>query len=124
MTPEETVAAFIAAWNDSDIDSVLGMMSETVIWHNIPMEPTVGIAAVTEAVHGFMGGVEACNWETHAIAANGNKVLTERTDNFSLAGGKQAGIRLMGIFEIDGDGKIAEWRDYFDMLEFQREFAG
>jgi limonene-1,2-epoxide hydrolase len=30
----------------------------------------------------------------------------------------------MGSFEIDGDGRITAWRDYFDMGEFQREFAG
>ena len=30
----------------------------------------------------------------------------------------------MGTFEIGTDGRIAAWRDYFDMLEFQREFAG
>jgi limonene-1,2-epoxide hydrolase len=29
----------------------------------------------------------------------------------------------MGIFEIDAAGKIAKWRDYFDMAEMQREFA-
>jgi limonene-1,2-epoxide hydrolase len=30
----------------------------------------------------------------------------------------------MGTFEIGADGLIIAWRDYFDMLEFQREFAG
>jgi limonene-1,2-epoxide hydrolase len=48
--------------------------------------------------------------------------MTERTDKF-LVGGKWRAIRLMGIFEINTDGKVQHWRDYFDMAEFQREFA-
>jgi limonene-1,2-epoxide hydrolase len=48
------------------------------------------------------------------IAADGNKVLTERVDTMVGADGKDMmGIRLMGIFEVEGD-KIAAWRDYFD----------
>lgn len=30
----------------------------------------------------------------------------------------------MGTFDVGADGRITGWRDYFDMLEFQREFAG
>jgi excinuclease UvrABC ATPase subunit len=37
--------------------------------------------------------------------------------------GRRAVIRVMGIFEVGADGLISQWRDYFDMGEFQREFA-
>jgi limonene-1,2-epoxide hydrolase len=30
----------------------------------------------------------------------------------------------MGTFELDENGLIAGWRDYFDKGEMQREFAG
>jgi limonene-1,2-epoxide hydrolase len=49
-------------------------------------------------------------------------VLTERTDKF-LVGGTWRAIRVMGTFEVNTEGKIARWRDYFDLAEFQREFA-
>jgi len=29
----------------------------------------------------------------------------------------------MGAFEVDADGKIAAWRDYFDMAQFASQMA-
>lgn len=72
----------------------------------------------------ILADIASCDWQTHAIAVNGNTALTERTDIFHFKDGRRAAIRVMGTFEIGADGRITAWRDYFDMLEFQREFAG
>jgi len=43
-----------------------------------------------------------------AIAADGNKVLTERLDRFERAYGSEIGApTVMGILELDGDHIIA-----------------
>ena len=123
MTPQETVEAFIDCWNQMDLEAAIAMMSDDIIYHNIPWEPADGKEAV-QAAFGNFPPMEGCDWETHFIAANGNTVLTERTDNFTLEGGKKASVRVMGTFEINDDGKVAKWRDYFDSAEFQREFIG
>jgi limonene-1,2-epoxide hydrolase len=124
MTPQQTVEAFIGHWNGCDIDAMLALCAEGIIYHNIPMEPIHGTAAMRGMVEGFLANVAACDWKVHAIAANGNTVLTERTDGFTFKDGRRAAIRVMGTFELDAEGRISAWRDYFDMLEFQREFAG
>lgn len=124
MTPQETVEAFIGHWNACDIYAMLALCADDIVYHNIPMEPVHGTTAMQAMVEGFLGDIERCDWQTHAIAANGNVVLTERTDIFHFKDGRRAAIRVMGTFEIGADGRIAGWRDYFDMLEFQREFAG
>jgi len=124
MTPIETVTAFIAHWNSGDMEAMYDLCAEDVVWHNIPMEPIAGKPAMRAAVEGFMANVSQCDWQVHAIAANGATVLTERTDGFTFTNGRRATIRVMGTFECDADGRIIAWRDYFDMLEFQREFAG
>lgn len=121
MSPQETVETFIAAWNRGDGPAAFGMMAQDVVWHNIPMEPAVGIAGCQALMAGFPP-IEGTEWTVHNIAANGNVVLTERTDKF-LIGGIWRAIRVSGTFEINTEGKIAHWRDYFDMVEFQREFA-
>ncbi|GAA4042584.1 nuclear transport factor 2 family protein [Parerythrobacter jejuensis] len=123
MTAQATVEAFIDHWNSGDMEAMYDLCADNVVWHNIPMDPIVGKAAMREAVAGFMANVDSCAWITHAIAANGATVLTERTDNFTFTNGNSAGIRVMGTFELDRDGKIAHWRDYFDMAEFQTSFA-
>ncbi|MDC8753889.1 limonene-1,2-epoxide hydrolase family protein [Erythrobacter sp. sf7] len=124
MTPQATVEAFIGHWNACDIDAMMALCADGIVYHNIPMEPIHGTTAMRAMVEGFLADLAGCDWHTHAIAANGNVVLTERTDGFTFKDGRKAAIRVMGTFEIDADGKIAAWRDYFDMGEFQREFAG
>lgn len=123
MTPQATVETFIGHWNTCDLDALLALCAEDTVWHNIPMEPIAGKPAVRAAIEGFMTNIAACDWITHAIAANGNMVLTERTDGFTFKDGRRAAIRVMGTFEVGEAGLITAWRDYFDMLAFQREFT-
>ncbi len=124
MSPIDTVTSFIGHWNDCDIEAMLALCADGIFYHNIPMEPVEGKSAMRGMVEGFLANIAACYWQVHAIAANGSTVLTERTDGFTFKDGRHAAIRVMGTFEIGADGLITAWRDYFDMLEFQREFAG
>lgn len=124
MTPQATVEAFIAHWNACDVGAMLALCAEDIVYHNIPMEPVMGTTAMRAMVEGFLANIAACDWQTHAIAANGSTVLTERTDGFIFKDGRRAAIRVMGTFDIGADGRITGWRDYFDMAEFQREFLG
>lgn len=121
MNVEQIILDFMAAWNRSDLDAAFGMMADDIVWHNIPMQPANGIDACKALMASFPP-TEEINFETHHISSKDNVVMTERTDRF-LVGGRWRSIRLMGIFEINAEGKIAKWRDYFDLAEFQREFA-
>jgi limonene-1,2-epoxide hydrolase len=116
----DVVLEFIAAWNRMDWDGIVGMLSDDVVYHNIPMEPIEG----REAARAFITGMqpEAVDWQVLSIAENGNKVLTERVDAFRLGGGRNLSIPVMGVFEIDG-GQITAWRDYFDLATFTRQMA-
>lgn len=123
MTAQETVEAFIGHWNSCDIDAIIALCAPGIVYHNIPLEPVHGAPAMRAMLEGFLANVAACDWQTHAIATNGNTVLTERTDGFTFKDGRRAAIRVMGTFVLDDAGLIAQWRDYFDMAEFAREFA-
>ena len=120
MTPTETVENFIAAWNRMDWDAVVNALSEDVVYHNIPMEKIVGRDNAAKFITGMQPvGV---HWETLSIAESGNKVLTERLDNFDLPGGKRLGVPVMGTFEVE-NGYITAWRDYFDLATFTSQMA-
>jgi limonene-1,2-epoxide hydrolase len=119
--PQAIVEAFIGKWNDMDVPGALAMMAEDAVWDNIPMGPAKGMAEIQSVMAQFPPA-EGIEFITHHIAVNGNVVLTERTDKF-LIGSKWRALRVMGTFEINGDGKIQHWRDYIDLGEMQREFA-
>lgn len=113
MTPTAIVTEFCAAWDRLDWDAIHGAVTDDLVYHNIPLPVCHGI----DAFKAFFSAVpiSAARFEIHQIAANGNIVMTERTDTLATPGGTMV-IRVMGVFEIR-DGKIAAWRDYFDPAE-------
>jgi limonene-1,2-epoxide hydrolase len=71
---------------------------------------------------GFLAPATHCSFELRALAVNGNSVLTERVDRFTI-NGKDIALPVMGIFELRADGKISAWRDYFDLAQFTKQMA-
>lgn len=120
MSPQETVEAFIACWNTLDMQGAFALMHPDIVYHNIPMAPARGHGEVRAALAQFPP-IEAAEWITHAIAATGNTVLTERSDRF-LIGGKWIDLPVMGAFEVK-DGLITAWRDYFDLNMFTNQLV-
>jgi len=64
----------------------------------------------------------ALPWEIRNIVAGGNVVMTERIDNFQV-GETRVSVPCMGAFELR-DGKIAAWRDYWDLKYFEAQLPG
>lgn len=119
-TPEEVVTAFMNEFDAEhpDAEALIAYFTEDAVYHNMPMEPAVGIEAVGEALKG-VSQMTSRGWEVLHQAANGDVVLNERIDRF-LMGDKEVAVLVCGVFELR-DGKIARWRDYFDMASFQAQ---
>ena len=119
---EKVVTEFCNAWPRKNIDELLGFFTDDAVYHNIPMEPAVGIDNAIGFVEGFFAMCESMVIETLHLAVRGNVVLTERVDTFTV-GQKVASLPVMGIFEIR-DGKISAWRDYFDLAQITKMLSG
>jgi limonene-1,2-epoxide hydrolase len=48
--------------------------------------------------------------------------MNERVDRFRV-GDRWADLPVAGVFEVNADGKIVLWRDYFDLTTFTTQFA-
>ena len=119
----ELVLSFIDAWSRRDLDELMGYFAPDAVYHNIPVAPVTGTDAIRATIQGFAGGADAIEWVVHEVAeTRDGVVLTERTDRFEM-GGKWIELPVMGTFEIR-DGKIAAWRDYFDMNQFTSQLPG
>jgi limonene-1,2-epoxide hydrolase len=114
--PLDVVRRFCAAWGTEDLDTIVGFFTDDAVYHNIPVAPVVGPEQIRSTIEGFTSGVESIEFRLEAIAADGSTVLTERLDVFTFANGR-VDLPVMGTFEVR-DGKIAAWRDYFDMAMF------
>ncbi len=112
-TPTEVVEQFCAAFTTKDVDTISSLLADDVVYHNVGMAPAVGKEASIAMIQGFLDMSETMSFEIHRIAANGDSVLTERTDTFTI-NGAQSPVAVMGTFDL-ADGLIVAWRDYFDM---------
>ena len=107
------VEAFLAAFQALDLDGALALMADDVVYQNVPFPADRGKAAVTRTLKGFSKVMSGFEVKMKNIAANNGIVLTERVD---ILQGKllYLDIWVCGTFEVK-DGKIALWRDYFDL---------
>jgi limonene-1,2-epoxide hydrolase len=112
---ERTVRACMAALEAHDTDAMAALMTADVVYHNIPLEPAVGLEAARAFLDGFFGMFAGTSVEILHLAVRDGVVLTERIDTFTLDG-MQAPLPVMGTFELRDD-KICAWRDYFDMAQ-------
>ena len=121
-TPEEVVQEFCAAFATKDVDTISSLLADDVVYHNVGMAPAVGKEASIAMIQGFLDMAEKMTFEIHRIAANGDSVLTERTDTFTI-NGADSPVAVMGTFDLR-DGKIVAWRDYFDMGLITKMMSG
>tara|TARA_E500000305_G_C3872328_1_gene165750 strand:+ start:52 stop:432 length:381 start_codon:yes stop_codon:yes gene_type:complete len=113
------VLAFFDEWKPTLANMMASMekrFTDQTVWENVGISKTTGFAEAKDFMDGFaqMYPIESGEVIVHHVASSGNVVLTERTDNFRDKGGRLIiSLKLMGVFEMDGD-KIISWRDYFD----------
>ena len=123
MTSEQVVTAFCEAWDRSDLDVILGMLSSDVNYQNVPAPAMIGRDAVRAFIAPLIDATTRIEFIVNAIgvSADGTTVLTERVDKLHY-GDKVVVLPLMGIFVVR-NGLISEWRDYADSALVQEQFA-
>ena len=122
MSNIDKVREFIAKFEALDVQGIMETFAANAFYHNIPMEPLNGITAIRGFIAPFMQPITEISWEVICIAEDENGVvLTERVDTF-VFGEKRVVMPVMGTFEFEND-KLINWRDYFDLQEFERQMA-
>jgi len=117
------IRGFCEAWGKgASVDEIVEYFTDDAVYHNIPVDPAVGREAIKGVFAMFTTGVERIEFRVKNISADGNVVLTERLDVFTLPD-KTIELPVMGTFEVR-DGKIAAWRDYFDLNQYMTQLAG
>jgi limonene-1,2-epoxide hydrolase len=117
---EKVVTEFCNAWPRKDIDELLGFFTDDAVYHNIPLEPAKGKAAIRGVINQFLPMAKSLHFKVLHSASNGNMVFNERVDVFDLGNGKTISLPVAGVFEVTSN-KISAWRDYFDMAMYTKQ---
>jgi len=115
--PRKIVADFFDAWRSMDADNVAEFFTEDAVYHNIPMERIVGRDAIRATVKGWLDAMPSIDFRFNHVVVDGNIVLMERCDLVSTTSGA-AELPIMAVIELE-NGKIAAWREYFDLRQMQ-----
>ncbi len=120
-TITEFVDAFVAAWSAGDASGLGAFFTEDAVYHNGPIDPVAGRTAIVATLESFMDMGGTVSVDMVNVVVEGPLVMTERVDYFVL-GGRSLAMPVLGVFEL-AEGRIAAWRDYFDLGSFSAQLA-
>ena len=106
-----------------DVEAVLGLLTDDIAYENVPMGVMNGHDEVRAMLGPFLGGAERVEWEVLEQVEQGDVVMNERVDRFWLPGDITIELRVAGLFKVR-DGRVALWRDYFDLAVFTEQMNG
>ena len=87
----------------------------------VPNGPVIrGRGALRAEIERQLGYVAWMQCSLLHIVSDERRVDTERADRF-CKNGRVVAHQLMAIFELDEDGLITDWREYFDLFDLARQ---
>ena len=113
------IREFIDACVRADPEEFAAYFTEDAVWWNSPWGPVEGRDAIRETLRRGALKMTALPWEIRYVVADADVVMAERVDRF-LCGDRQINVPCVGVFELR-DGKIAAWRDYWDLRQFESQ---
>jgi limonene-1,2-epoxide hydrolase len=114
MSAEEVVDEFIRRITTVGLDSACELVTDDCEYDNVPIGKVTGPDGIRGVFAQLDGVVDGMEWIVHRQTATGNTVMNERTDRFGK-GDTWVGLPVAGVFEVNDEGRITLWRDYFDM---------
>lgn len=117
---EAFVVAFLESWGRRDLDYIMSFFAPDAIYHNVPVEPIMGLSKIREIFAAFLDAFPEAALDVVTVAAKPDLVIAERIDRFTLSNGGKVVLPVNGVFVLR-DGKIARFSDYFDLESFERQ---
>lgn len=118
----DLIVEFCKLWASPNPEELASYFTEDAVYHNIPMAAVQGREAIKEFIAGFLAAFDGIDFQIHRQVSDDTVVMNERTDTMRRKDGGEVSLPVMGVFEVI-DGRIAAWRDYFDMAAITSAFS-
>jgi limonene-1,2-epoxide hydrolase len=107
--------------DSAQVDRILSYMAPDAKYHVYAWEPPlVGHDAIRADLVRQGPVFTDLRIEILWIASDDQRVFMERLDHMNI-NAKPVTFHAAGVFEVDANGKIALWRDYFDSKEIETQ---
>jgi limonene-1,2-epoxide hydrolase len=122
--PLQVLREVILAWRRKDLEAMLQYIDDEISWHShVGSPPLQGKAAMREFATRMTTQMKEIHWRLFEVARDGDRLHVEGVDDFVTTEGRRVVIPYAGVLAFR-DGRIVEWRDYFDRALFDRLKAG
>lgn len=106
----------IAAWKAADWRKVGDLFAEKGVLRSMMIEPVVGREAIYQRIAALgKGAPDGVVLDVSHMGVIDGLVFMERVDRF-IYNGKPGAVPVVGVLDIR-DGKVQEWREYYDRAE-------
>ncbi|TDK95265.1 nuclear transport factor 2 family protein [Mycobacterium paragordonae] len=116
IAAENVVTGMWQALSRRDWDSVKAFLSDDCLYVDMPV-PAVSARGPENIVTRLKIGLEQlAGYENHdgVLVSNGSDVMYEHSETWTFQTGEQGVLRFVTVHKVV-DGKIAVWKDYWDM---------
>jgi limonene-1,2-epoxide hydrolase len=120
-TTEERNRQIVAAlWADlarRDFAAVAARFADDGHYTDVPApeEGAFGPAEIEARLRLGIGPLAAYECHEGTIVAQGDRVVTEHSETWVWDDDHRATLPFVSVMELDGDGRITRWWDYWDM---------
>jgi limonene-1,2-epoxide hydrolase len=112
------VREFMEAWTRLNAAELASFFADDGCYFNIPTQPIRGRRDIEKFIAGFVANWTRTKWEIVTLLSAGDVVMVERVDRTETRVGN-VDLPCVGVFQMR-NGKIEEWRDYFDLATYQK----
>jgi len=114
LEAERVLRAFYQAWGVPDLEAILALVADDVVYENVPVATRlVGREAFREWFSGGLAALDRIDVAPRTVLAEGEMVMMERVDDH-IAGDRHMILPVVNVSRVV-DGRIVEYRDYFDL---------
>ena len=124
MTPIELIRYFydLPRNNAAERGELLNMLTDDIHYVGVGKESAQGREAIERLFSKYEGsGQSDVTFDIKNIAADGNTVLIDMVDTFTI-NGTSIDVVFSNVFKVRGD-KICYWQEHYDLTNYEAAFG-
>jgi limonene-1,2-epoxide hydrolase len=113
-SPAAVVRAFYRAYEAGDLEATMSFFHDDAVYTDGSRGVHKGAGAIHGVMTEMMPTAPNVTRQVTRTVADARRVMIERLDHFDYQG-KTVRYEITVAFDVDGEGRITRWHDYYDM---------
>ena len=122
-TPADILEHQTAAWNAADVDAILRDFAPDAVLTNASGQRLSGIPAIRQSLTAFFGAFAQIRLEVRSLVMQGDTAACEWEFSCRHRLTGNTARLTASVFITCHNGKITEWREYYDTAQFKAQLA-